>query len=81
MHLSPIAGGGLTLPPPPSASAIPPLPDIDRSPASDPGRAAPRRTGPAARSAVAEPERVDAQRPPAAHRGPTVAPAAELIRL
>ncbi len=32
MHLSPIASGGLTLPPPPSASAIPPLPDIDRAP-------------------------------------------------
>jgi hypothetical protein len=31
VHLSPIADGGLTLPPSPSASAIPPLPDIDRS--------------------------------------------------
>ena len=31
MHLSPIAGGGPTLPPPSSANAIPPLPDIDRS--------------------------------------------------
>ncbi len=32
MHLSPITGGGLTLPPAWSASAIPPLPAIDGSP-------------------------------------------------
>jgi hypothetical protein len=32
VHLSPIAGDGLKLPPPSSARAIPPLPDVDRSP-------------------------------------------------
>ena len=64
MHLSPITGGGLTLPPAWSASAIPPLPAIDGSPPTI--RVALPDGGQTQLPGVAESERVDAQRAPAA---------------